>query len=459
MPSANEPQGHSECGYHAAQPRVSFSQELKHGQPNGEGTRLVARIAVFDPFSGASGDMVLGALVDAGLPLGAIVTTVAQLGIAGVEISAAPARSGAIHGTRVRVIAPDDQPSRDWRTIRDLLEKAALDPPVRDAALAVFATLAEAEAQAHGEPVDDIHFHEVGAVDAICDIVGACAGLHLLGVEEIVSHSVAVGAGWVRSAHGLLPVPAPATAIMLARHAAPIRSTPGDHAEPGELLTPTGAAILGTLATWTVPGFVPERVAYGFGSRELPWPNALRLWLGETSTDSLTAAAGELLLETNIDDMNPQFFAPLSERLFAAGALDVWLTPVTMKKGRPATVVSAIVPAGRRGEIEEVLFAESTTLGVRATPISRTRALRRFVPVTTRWGDVRLKLRGWQGRVTGAMPEYDDCLRVSRERGVPIREIWDEAKRLGDVYIGQRWVGSATDRESGVSLSETGPRR
>jgi uncharacterized protein (DUF111 family) len=149
----------------------------------------------------------------------------------------------------------------------------------------------------------------------------------------------------------------------------------------------------------------------------------------------------EILLETNIDDMNPQFFEPLSERLFAAGALDVWLTPVTMKKGRPATVVSAIVPANRRSEVERTLFVESTTIGVRATSVSRTRADRRIETVTTRWGDVRLKLRGWEGRATGAMPEYDDCLRLSRESGAPIREIWSEAHRLGEVFIGQRWQG------------------
>jgi pyridinium-3,5-bisthiocarboxylic acid mononucleotide nickel chelatase len=403
--------------------------------------------------------MVLGALVDAGVPLSTIESAVAHLGVEGVSVTAEPARSGAVQGTRVRVECRDDQPARDWRTIRALLENSTLDPPVRDAALAVFVTLAEAEAQAHGGPVDQVHFHEVGAVDAIVDIVGTCAGLHLLGVEEIVTHPVAVGAGWVRSAHGLLPIPAPATAIMLARFAAPVRLTPPGHADPGELLTPTGAAILGTLARWSVPMFTPQRVAYGFGSRELPWPNALRLWIGEM-TDAQEADGSELLLETNIDDMNPQFFAPLSERLFAAGALDVWLTPVTMKKGRPATVVSAIVPAGRRADIEHVLFTESTTLGVRATSISRTRALRRFVVATTRWGEVRLKLRGWKDRVTGAMPEFDDCLQLSRERDVPIGEIWDEAKRLGDVYIGQRWnggsVGGAADAPR---LSESEPRQ
>jgi hypothetical protein len=206
----------------------------------------------------------------------------------------------------------------------------------------------------------------------------------------------------------------------------------------GELLTPTGAAILGALATWSVPAHSPERVSYGFGTRELPWPNVLRLWVGETLS-ATTQEAEEYLLETNIDDMNPQFFEPLSERLFTAGALDVWLTPITMKKGRPATVVSAIVPASRRDEVERTLFVESTTIGVRSTSVSRTRAPRRFVTVTTRWGDVRLKLRGWEGRVLGAMPEYDDCLRLSQKSDAPIREIWAEAYRLGEVFAGQRW--------------------
>jgi uncharacterized protein (TIGR00299 family) protein len=417
----------------------------------------VTRIAVFDPFSGASGDMALGALLDAGVPLATIQDTVARLGIAGVNITAETARSGAIPGTRVRVETSDDQPARDWRSIRALLEQSSLEPPVRDAAIKVFATLADAEAQAHGEPVDQVHFHEVGAVDAIVDIVGACAGLHLLGVEQIASHPVAVGGGWARSSHGILPVPAPATANILARFSIPIRPTPIGHDDPGELLTPTGAALLGALATWPAPAFTPHHIAYGFGSRELPWPNALRLWIGETlEPDAAAANDGELLLETNIDDMNPQFFTPLTENLFAAGALDVWLTPVTMKKGRPATIVAAIVPAGRRADVEHVLFTESTTLGVRAMAISRTRAPRRFETVATRWGDIRLKLRGWQGRVIGAMPEYDDCVTLSRERGVPIGEIWDEAKRLGDIYIGRRW---SPEPEGAQRFNETESRQ
>ena len=401
----------------------------------------MSRIAVFDPFSGASGDMFLGALVDAGAPLVSIEETVAQLGLDGVRITAEPASSGAVRGTRLRVETLNEQPSRDWREIRALIADSALEPPVRDRALAVFAALAKAESEAHGEPIEQVHFHEVGAIDAIVDIVGACAGLHALGIEQIVSHPVAVGSGWVRSDHGLLPVPAPATAILLAGSSAPIRPDPPGGLESGELLTPTGAAILVTLASWTVPAYVPQRVGHGFGTRQLPWPNTLRLWVGETTGAGIPESE-EFLLETNIDDMNPQFFEPLIERLFAAGALDVWLTPVTMKKGRPATVISAIVPAEHRANVERALFLESTTIGVRATSVSRTRAPRRFETVTTRWGDVRLKLRGWDGRVIGAMPEYDDCLRLSRESDASIREIWAEAHRLGEVFIGQRWAGS-----------------
>jgi pyridinium-3,5-bisthiocarboxylic acid mononucleotide nickel chelatase len=418
----------------------------------------LSRIAVFDPFSGASGDMILGALVDAGAPLASIQDAVSRVGIEGVRITSRPARSGAVRGTRVLVETDGQQPSRDWHTIRLLLEASTLAPPIRYAALAVFAALAAAEAEAHGEPIERVHFHEVGAVDAIVDVVGACAGLDALGIEQIAAHPVAVGSGWVRSDHGLLPVPAPATAILLAQEGVPIRPDPSGVPQPGELLTPTGAAILGTLSSWIVPPFVPDRIGYGFATRELPWPNALRIWVGETSPANATEGE-ELLLETNIDDMNPQFFEPLIERLFASGALDVWLTPVTMKKGRPATVVSVIVPVDRRDEVERTLFLESTTIGVRATPVSRTRAPRRFETVTTRWGEVRLKLRAWDGRVIGAMPEYDDCLRLSRTSGAPIHEIWAEANRLGEVFAGQYWVGAAsavTNRT--VPSAETDPR-
>ena len=205
---------------------------------------VLSRIAVFDPFSGASGDMILGALVDAGVSLALIQDAVAQLGIEDVRITSQPASAGAVRGTRVLVEPVGAQPSRDWRTVRLLLEDSALPPPVRDAALTIFAALAAAEAEAHGQPVEQVHFHEVGGVDAIVDIVGACAALHALGIEQIASHPVAVGTGWVRSDHGLLPVPAPATAILLVQKAIPVRPDPPGAPQAGELLTPTGAAIL-----------------------------------------------------------------------------------------------------------------------------------------------------------------------------------------------------------------------
>ncbi|MCA9876476.1 MAG: nickel pincer cofactor biosynthesis protein LarC [Thermomicrobiales bacterium] len=397
----------------------------------------MSRIIVFDPASGASGDMILGALLDAGAPLAAMQEAVSRLGIAGVRIGSEAVSSGAVRGARVTIDAAPDQPARDWQGIQRLLMDSALAVPVREAALAVFQALAEAEAQAHNEPVERVHFHEVGAVDAIVDVVGACAGLAALGGQRVVSYPVAVGAGWITASHGVMPVPAPATANLLAAKQIPIRPNPPGTDTPGELLTPTGAAILGVLAEWQAPAFTPLRGGYGFGTKQLPWPNALRAWVGEV--DDEADAGSEYLLETNIDDMNPQFFELLTERLFAAGALDVWLSGATMKKGRPATVVSAIAPAGRREAIERTLILESTTIGIRATPISRTRAPRAFRSVTTRWGDVRLKLRGWDGRVLSAAPEYDDCLALSRERSVPVREVWAEANRLGEVYAGQRW--------------------
>lgn len=398
----------------------------------------MSRIIVFDPASGASGDMILGALLDAGAPLSAMQEAISRLGIAGVRIRSEAASSGAVRGTRVTIDAAADQPARDWQSIQELLAGSALTLPVREAALAVFQSLAEAEAQAHNEPIERVHFHEVGAVDAIADVVGACAGLAALGAERVVSYPVAVGAGWVTASHGTMPVPAPATANLLAARQIPVRPNPPGADTPGELLTPTGAAILGTLAEWRVPTFTPERGGYGFGTKQLPWPNALRVWVGEV--DDEADSGGEFLLETNIDDMNPQFFELLTERLFAAGALDAWLSNATMKKGRPATIVSVIAPAARREAIERTLILESTTIGIRATQISRTRAPRAFRSVATRWGDVQLKLRGWDGRVVSAAPEYDDCLRLSREHGVPIREVWAEANRLGEVFAGQRWA-------------------
>lgn len=398
------------------------------------------RIAFFDPFSGASGDMTLGAMLDAGLPLETLRAGLSRLPIDGWEIRAEPASQHGISGTRCIVETSDDAPARDWAVIRQMLDGTPLVPAVKERALAIFGRLAIAEAGVHGQPVDAVHFHEVGGLDAIIDIVGACIGLHELGVQQVFSGPVAAGSGWVRAAHGLLPVPAPATARMLADASAPIAPPPHGESEPaGELLTPTGAAILCETAKFRRPSFAPTAVGYGFGTRELPWPNALRLWIGEIAEEEIHDDDRELVLETNIDDMNPQFTELLMERLFEAGALDAWLTPIMMKKGRPAVTVSALIPEGRRQAIEDVLIEQSTTLGIRATAVDRTKAARRFETATTRWGDVRLKLRGWRGRIIDAAPEYDDCLAIARTAEVPIREVWNEAHRMGEVFVGRKW--------------------
>ncbi|CAA9576041.1 MAG: hypothetical protein AVDCRST_MAG19-3366 [uncultured Thermomicrobiales bacterium] len=402
------------------------------------------RIAFFDPFSGASGDMILGALLDAGLPLPALRAELGKLDLAGYDLRVESVERHGLRGTRAVVAVGEDGASRDWAAIRSLLQASALDAPVREAALAVFGRLAEAEAHVHGVDVEAVHFHEVGGVDAIVDIAGACIGLALLGVERVYSGPPRLGTGFVDSQHGLIPVPAPATAELLARAGTPTAGPdPGAERVEAELLTPTGAALLTTLAEFRRPDFAPSAVGYGFGSRQLPWPNALRVWIGAVA-DEATEGDGDLLLETNLDDMNPQFYEPLLERLFAAGAHDAWLTPIAMKKGRPATLVSVLAAAARRGALEDVLIEHSTTLGVRASRVDRVKAARREETAVTRWGDVRVKLRGWNGRVIDAAPEYDDCLAVARAQNVPIREVWNEAHRIGETYVGRRFSAEGT---------------
>ncbi|HVL25132.1 MAG TPA: nickel pincer cofactor biosynthesis protein LarC [Thermomicrobiales bacterium] len=396
------------------------------------------KIAYFDPFSGASGDMILGALVDAGLSPTALSTELSKLPIGGYHLRADRAGQHGIHGTRVTVAVSDDVHSRTWGDIRQIIEGSPLDPPVRDTALRIFERLAIAEARIHATTPDDVHFHEVGGVDAIVDICGACIGLSLLGIEEVYAGPPQIGHGFANSAHGVIPVPAPATLELLAEARAPIAAPSPVMADtPAELLTPTGAAILTTLARFERPSYVPSAIGYGFGSKELPWPNALRVWIGELAAPE-DAVGGEVLLETNIDDMNPQFVELVTERLFTAGALDVWLTPITMKKGRPATQISVLAPAGRRLELESTLIENTSTLGVRALPIERTKAARQSDSVTTRWGDVRIKVRIWNGRAIDITPEYDDVVAIARSHDIPIRTVWNEAYRIGETRIGQR---------------------
>ena len=401
------------------------------------------RVAWFDPFSGASGDMVLGALIDAGLSVELLREELTKLDLTGYRIAAERTTDRVVAGTRFLVeVEPGQRTQRRWADIRTLIEDSRLADHVRVAALSVFESLAAAEAGIHSEPVDQVHFHEVGGIDAIVDICGACIGLDALGVAAVFSSAPQLGRGMVRTQHGLLPIPAPATALLMARSGAPFAAPrPEMETVDVELLTPTGAAILTTLATFTRPAMVPARIGYGYGTKVLPWPNALRVVIGDASDpEAVNGPDDEVLIETNLDDMNPQFYELLVERLLAGGARDVWLTPVQMKKGRPGTVVSVIASDARVDAIEALIFANTPTLGVRRTAIARTKAPRHLVTVTTRWGDVRLKLRSLDGRVANAVPEYEDVVEISRTTGVPVGLVWDEAHRLGEAQIGRLWT-------------------
>ena len=385
-------------------------------------------LAYADCFSGISGDMLLGALLDAGLPLETLEAELGRLPLGGYRLAARPLTSHGVSGTRLEVLVDEaaPQPERHLADILRLIDGSGLDRGVRERAAAVFRRLARAEARVHGTALEDVHFHEVGAVDAIVDVVGAAIGLRALGVERLYASSLPLGGGTVRTRHGLLPLPAPATLELLAEIGAPTRPAP---AETGELVTPTGAAILAELATFEQPPLRVRRIGYGFGAREIrvppdggAWPNALRLWLGDR------VGGGPLhdevvLIETNLDDASPELLGYAMERLFEAGALDVYFTPIQMKKNRPGTLLGVVAPPARAHALAEVVLAETTSLGVRLRPAARLIAERDVATVETELGAVRVKLKRLGGR-TVAAPEYEDCARVARERGVPLAVVY-----------------------------------
>ena len=372
--------------------------------------------------SGLSGDMFLGCFVDAGWPIEALRETIGRLDLPVDEwsIDAQSVMKGPLRATLVEVRAAEGRQHRHLRHVREIIEAGDLIDAIKERAIAVFTRLAEAEATVHGTTVEEIHFHEVGAVDAIIDIVGAVAGLEALGIDELHASSVPLGSGWAETAHGRIPLPAPATLELLAACHAPTRPAPGD----GEWVTPTGAALLAELATFSQPAMSVTRTGIGAGRRDADWPNVARLWLGEPS-----AHAGELVqLETNIDDMNPQLVPSVIDALLAAGALDAWATPVHMKKGRPGVVLGVLAPATREAVLVDVLLRHTTTLGVRVLPVARRPEADRDVRrVETPFGEVAVKLKRIEGEALGAAPEYEDCARLARASGVAVKEVLDAA--------------------------------
>jgi len=385
----------------------------------------------FDCFAGASGDMILGALIAAGVEPEAFKQQLSLLGVSGYTIDFETVDRSGISATYARVQNPHEHVHRHLSDILKIIYSSRLSDSIKDRAAKIFARLAEAEARVHNEPVEQVHFHEVGAVDAIIDVVGAAIGFELLGIERFVASPLHVGSGTVDMDHGRYPVPPPAVAELL--KGVPFYSTD----IIGELVTPTGAAIITTVCAGygPIPQLSLERVGYGAGTREYKkFPNALRVLIGEEEA-SLTAksrqSADERLwmIETNMDDISPQILGHVMDRAFELGALDCYFTAVQMKKNRPGVLLSVLCREEQRAPLSELLFSETTTLGVRAYEVERRVLERRIVTVETQYGPIDVKVAQLNGHIIKEMPEYEQCRRAARKANVPLR-IVEEAARI-----------------------------
>jgi uncharacterized protein (TIGR00299 family) protein len=388
------------------------------------------KVAYFDCPSGVAGDMILGALVDAGLPFETLRDRLAGLRLPGYALERREVMKRAFRATKIEVHLdtaqrPDGHPHRDLAEILGIIAAADLASPVKAAASRVFTRLAEAEGRVHGIPPAEVRFHEVGAVDAIVDITGACIGLDWLGVGAVHCSALPIGGGMVRGAHGPMPVPAPGTAELLKGF--PVVDT----GVKRELVTPTGAAILTTLAAsaGSMPGMTVTSIGYGAGTMDLEMPNVVRVFVGETAAPEEIETVVQM--ETTVDDMSPQLYEPLMERLFIAGALDVYLTPVLMKKSRPGVVVAALCPPDAVGALARACFLESTTIGVRWTTYQRQRLPREVVTLVTSLGTLSYKVSRLDGRVVTVTPEFDEVKRIARERGLAVRDALERARAEG----------------------------
>jgi len=379
------------------------------------------RVAYLDCVGGLAGDMLLAALLDAGGDLERLRTVPAHLGISGVEIVVERVERQGIGALHVTIEAPDDHAHRDYREIRRLVEEADLPPRARSRALDAFGRLAEAEGRVHGVPPDDVHFHELGALDTLIDVCGAFVLFDDLDVARVECSPLPFARGLTRAAHGVLPLPPPAVLGVL--EGAPLVGV----ATEAELVTPTGAAIAAVAVdAWgPLPPLVLERVGYGAGTADFSdRPNIVRVVLG---TQSAPATAPVVLLETNLDDLSPELVPDAVERCFAAGALDVWTVPAQMKKGRPGIVLSALTRPGTEGEVARAMLEETSALGVRVARLSRYELEREERTVEVAGGRVRVKIGMLDGRVVNVAPEHDDCAELARATGRAVKSIWAEA--------------------------------
>jgi len=382
------------------------------------------KIAHFDCFSGISGDMTLGALIDAGLSAAKLRRELKKLDIGGYSLVVKKVRKCGMAATGVTVRVPKNAKTghRHYRDIVRLIEKSALSPKVKKTALSIFRVIGEAEAEAHDTPIEKVHFHEVGAIDSIVDIVCAAIGLDALGIDRVTASAVNTGSGLIKAAHGVMPVPAPATALIL-------RDVPAFADGPAkELTTPTGAAILKAVASdfGPRPAITVSSVGTGAGGYDFEdWPNILRVFIG----DAGAVLKDEWLLELvcDIDDMNPQMLPPVSDRLFDAGALDATLTPVYMKKGRPGVALSVLCEPEKRAALEKIIFSDTTTLGVRRREVMRASLPRKIKKVKTEYGTIEVKIARTPDGVVKSAPEFESCRRAAEAKGVSVNAVYRAA--------------------------------
>ncbi len=383
------------------------------------------RTAYFDCFSGASGDMILGALIDAGLSPQRLREELKRLRIPTVRLKVRKVLKQGISGTQVIVEGRNEKRShRNLKEVLRIIKRSRVETEVKEKSEEIFKRIASVEAKIHQIPMEEVHFHELGGLDSIVDIVGSVWGIRELGIEKIHVSKVNVGAGFVKCEHGILPIPAPATLSLM--EGKPIYSSGVER----ELLTPTGAALLATLGSefGSMPRINVERIGYGAGRDDLPHPNLLRLVVG--TSESTSGKETVAVIETNIDDMNPQFYDYVMEKLLAMEVLEVFITPVLMKKNRPGHLLTVICSSEKLPSVAKFLFKETTTLGLRWHEEEREKTDREILPLRTKYGRIRFKWARWEGRIVNLSPEYDDCKRVALERGVPLKDVFEEAKRV-----------------------------
>ncbi len=379
-------------------------------------------IAYFDCFSGISGDMILGSLIDLGLDIEYLKNEFKKINLSGYEINAEKIKKRDISCIKVNITVKDKQKHRSLKEINALIDKSELNPEVKKKSKDIFLKLAKAESKVHNIDIDKIHFHEIGAIDSILDIIGAVIGLDKLNLKKIYCSTIPVGRGFVKSAHGKLPIPAPATSELL--KGIPTYSTKVE----GELTTPTGAAIITSLTNnfGEMPLIQIEKIGYGAGKSDFDHPNLLRIFVGESLENYDTDVVN--VIEVNIDDMNPEYYEVVFEKLLKNGALDVYLTNIQMKKNRPGIKLSIITPLEITNQLTDIIFNETTTFGIRIYKTHRKKLFVEKVKVKTKYGEITIKIGKTKDEIKLISPEYEDCKKLAQENNVSLKEIYELAK-------------------------------